>query len=309
MKEAASSAGGFALKFGGGGREGDARRALRVAVLAGEARESLFAGLAECGGAGGFELFGGAGDWLVGARVEPVAADIGAQTERVYREMLELVGARGRRIARVWNYVPRINAEAAEGLETYRVFCRGRALGFERAGWSGPLPAASAVGGAPGVLAVMFAATRAEPTARENPEQVPAYEYPADYGPKSPSFSRAMQVTADGRRWTFVSGTAAIKGHETVCAGDLAGQIACTVDNLRLVSGECGLGGELGAERGVGVERHFKVYLRDAARLAEARAVLEGEGGLLRAGDRVTWLHADICRADLEIEIEATVIG
>ena len=122
MKEAASSAGGFALKFGGGGREGDARRALRVAVLAGEARESLFAGLAECGGAGGFELFGGAGDWLVGARVEPVAADIGAQTERVYREMLELVGARGRRIARVWNYVPRINAEAAEGLETYRVF-------------------------------------------------------------------------------------------------------------------------------------------------------------------------------------------
>jgi hypothetical protein len=51
-----------------------------------------------------------------------------------------------------------------------------------------------------------------------------------------------MQVTAGGRRWTFVSGTAAIKGHGTVCAGDLAGQIACTLDNMRLVSRECGLG-------------------------------------------------------------------
>lgn len=295
----------FSFKFGGGSAH------LAVPVLAGAEEETLFGGLAKCGEAGGFELFGGAGDLLVGVRVEPLAADIGAQAETIYREMLELARARGRRLARIWNYVPHINAESSEGLETYRVFCRGRAQGFERAGWRGPLPAASAVGGAPGVLAVMFAATRAEPIARENPEQVPAYEYPTDYGPKSPSFSRAMQVTADGRRWTFVSGTAAIKGHETQAVGDLAGQIACTLDNLRLVSRECGLGEDLGAAAGTGagVERHFKVYLRDAAKLAEARAVLEGEGGLLRAGDRVTWLHADICRADLEIEIEATVIG
>lgn len=304
--KAAPSADTFSLEFCGGGRECETRRALLVSVLAGEARESLFAGLRKCGEAGGFELFGGGGDWLVGVRVEPVAKDIGAQAETVYREMLTVVGMQGRHLARIWNYVPNINAESAEGLETYRVFCRGRALGFERAGWRGPVPAASAVSGAPGVLAVMFAASRERPVARENPEQVPAYEYPPDYGPKSPSFSRAMQVTADGRRWTFVSGTAAIKGHETVCAGDLGGQIACTLDNLRLVSRECGLGEDLGAT--TGGERHFKVYLRDAAKLAEARAALEGEGGLLRAGDRVTWLHADICRADLEIEIEATVV-
>jgi hypothetical protein len=295
---------GFSLGLG----EGGARLAMRV--LAGEGAETLFGGLARCGEAGGFELAGGAGDWLVGVRAEPAEGDVGAQAEGIYREMLAVTLARGRRLARVWNYVPEINAEAAEGLETYRVFCRGRSLGFERAGWSGALPAASAVGGAPGVLAVMFAAAREGPVARENPEQVPAYEYPADYGPKSPSFSRAMQVRADGRRWTFVSGTAAIKGHETQAVGDLAGQIACTLDNLRLVSLECGLGEDLGAAAGAGtgVERHFKVYLRDAARLAEARAALEGGGGLLRAADRVTWLQADICRAELEIEIEATVI-
>ncbi len=156
--------------------------------------------------------------------------------------------------------------------------------------------------------------------AKENPEQVPAYEYPEDYGPKSPSFSRAMQVVADGRRWTFVSGTAAIKGHLSMAAGDLAGQIDCTLDNLRLISAACGLGETLGAggatgaedgrvTNGRGVERHFKVYLRHARDLAAARARLEAPGGrgLFVAGDRVTWLRSDICRAELLIEIEATV--
>lgn len=278
---------------------------LAVPVLSGQPQETLFSWLRAQGDAAGFSLFESQ-DWLVGWRSEEQTADIGTQTERIYRDMLELVRKDERHLVRVWNYVPEINAEATEGLETYQVFCRGRAMGFARAGWQGPLPAASAVGGPPGVLAVMFAATRERPVARENPEQVPAFEYPLDYGPNAPSFSRAMQVLVGGRRWVFVSGTAAIKGHESRAAGDLAGQIACTLDNLRLVSRACGLGENLGA--GTEVERHFKIYLRDAARLAEAREKLERQGGLLGAGDRVTWLLADICRADLEIEIEATVV-
>src|SRR5690606_18758705 len=145
-----------------------------------------------------------------------------------------------------------------EGLETYRVFCRGRSLAFERAGWAGPVPAASAVGGPPGMIAVLFAAARETPQARENPEQMPAYEYPSDYRPRSPRFARAMQVPADGRVWTFVSGTTAIKGHRSMATGDLGGQIACTLDNLRLISEACGLGGNLGAS--AGAERHFKIY-------------------------------------------------
>jgi len=285
---------------------------LALPVLGGAGHETLFGGLAAAGRAGGFELFDSA-DWLVGVRVEPVAAGkLGGQTEAIYTELLGLCAKRGREVARIWNYVPRINEVAAPGeggaeaLEAYRVFCYGRAAGFGRAGWSGPLPAASAGGGADGVIGVLFAAARGRAVARENPEQVPAYEYPPEHGPRSPSFSRAMQVTADGRRWTFVSGTAAIKGHETVVAGGLAGQIECTLDNLRLISRECGLGEALG---GVGVERHFKIYLRRADDLVAARAALEGEGGLLRATDRVTWLRADICRSALDIEIEATVVG
>ena len=280
-----------------------ADRRLNLPVLAGMAQETLFGHLESAGINEGFELFVSP-DWLVGVRVEPLTGQLGAQTAAIYAGLLAVCRAQGRELVRIWNYVPAINEQSVEGMEVYRVFCQGRANAFDQAGWNGPLPAASAVGGASGVIAVMFAAARERPQARENPEQVPAFEYPYIYGPRSPSFSRAMQVMADGRRWTFISGTAAIKGHQTVAEGDLAGQVTCTLDNLRLIALACGLGESLGADRAA--ERHFKIYLRTASELPAVAAILER--GLLRDADQVTWLHADICRADLAIEIEATVI-
>ena len=91
----------------------------------------------------------------------------------------------------------------------------------------------------------------------------------------------------------------------TVAPGLLAEQIDCTLDNLRLISRAAGLGDDLGAA--TASERHFKVYLRHAADLEATRARLEKS--LLRAGDSVTWLEADLCRATLNVEVEATVFG
>ena len=51
--------------------------------------------------------------------------------------------------------------------------------------------------------------------------------------------------------------------------------------------------------------RHFKVYLRRGDDLAAAKAALEGM--LVFPDDRVSWLRSDICRAELDIEIEATL--
>jgi chorismate lyase / 3-hydroxybenzoate synthase len=111
-------------------------------------------------------------------------------------------------------------------------------------------------------------------------------------------------VVRDGQHtWTFISGTSAIKGHETVAPGALDAQLECTLDNLRLMSRASGLGEDLGAERVK--QRHFKVYLRHPSDLAAARMRLERS--LLRPQDVVTYLQADICRAALNIEIEATL--
>ena len=59
-------------------------------------------------------------------------------------------------------------------------------------GVRGDVPAACALGSpAGGALIVYFLAARHAGTAIENPRQLPAYDYPAEYGAFSPTFSRA----------------------------------------------------------------------------------------------------------------------
>jgi hypothetical protein len=241
----------------------------------------------------------------VGWSLQPVGADLAAAGRELYRRLL--AAAAGCHLCRIWNYVPGIN-EAPRGLENYRAFNAGRAGAFASA--FGPdypriLPAASAVGCRGGDLAAVFVATEGPVRHCENPEQLPAYLYPPEHGPIPPSFARATLADWDGRPLAFVSGTAAIKGHASVARGSFAAQAACTLDNLRLISRAAGLGEDLGAAGGG--ERHFKVYLRRAADLPAARAALAGT--LLGPGDRVVWLETDLCRAELDLEIEVTVIG
>ncbi len=249
-----------------------------------------------------------AGDVIGCVRAPVSPARLVAQTQAIYEHVLRLCA--GREFYRIWNYVPRINeTETPEALENYRAFCLGRAQAFESvwgADFERRLPAGSAVGGPEGELVVVFAAGHAAVQHFENPEQVPAYEYPVEHGPRSPSFARATVVGPRERPdFVFVSGTAAIKGHQSIVNGGLAGQIACTLDNLKLISRASGLGDDLGAAAQTW-RRHFKIYLRRSEDLPAAEAALSAQ--LLRAGDRPTFLLSDICRRELDIEIEATLV-
>jgi chorismate lyase/3-hydroxybenzoate synthase len=297
------------IEFGAGSggeseKSGRPGLSLPVPLLAGEAREEIFDDVQPAGERDGFTLFR-RGGLVLGWAVEPARPDLAVQTQQLYQRLLAL--APDRHLYRVWNYVPRINAHTA-GLENYHAFCRGRSLAFEEVlgpAYTRVLPASSAVGGGDGQLAVIFAAGVSRPCHIENPEQIPAYEYPREHGPRSPSFARATTVEEDGRRYAFISGTSAVKGHATVAPGALHGQLVCTLDNLRLISRAMGLGEELGAKKDF--VRHFKIYLRRAGDLAAVRTVLETS--LLQPRDRVTYLRADICRAALNLEIEAAFVG
>jgi enamine deaminase RidA (YjgF/YER057c/UK114 family) len=239
------------------------------------------------------------------ASVQVPPGNFSAATRDLYARIF--TAARGRQLYRMWNYVPAINATAPDGLENYRAFCRGRSLAFEAefgADFQPKLPSASAVGCEGDVLSTVFVAGDAEPRHIENPEQVPAYHYPAEHGPRSPSFARATVVATAAGKLTFISGTAAIKGHATVAPDSLDEQLTCTLDNLRIISRAAGAGERLGA--GTRVDRTFKVYVRHAESFPLVKRRLETE--LLQAGDRVIYLRADICRAALEVEIEATLV-
>jgi len=297
------------IEFGGSEAETYTRGAhvalrLPLALLGGAHEECIFRDARPAGEAHGVALFE-SGNLLLGCALQPMGDAPAQSAHALYSRLLRATS--GRSLCRVWNYVPEINT-VRDGLENYRAFSVGRARAFEEAfgaGYKRTLPAGSAVGCRGHAIAMAFVADRGAPRIFENPEQVPAYEYPSEHGPQSPSFSRATVTTAAGRSLAFISGTAAIKGHATVAPGILAGQLDCTLDNLRLISLATGLGENLGAA--AGCERHFKIYLRDEADLAAARARL-GQS-LLRAGDTAVWLRADLCRDTLMIEIEATVLG
>jgi enamine deaminase RidA (YjgF/YER057c/UK114 family) len=262
--------------------------------------ERIFGPVVPAGEAEGFRLYA-AGDLLLGCAVEPQQGGMEPMATALYRRLLKAV--EGKFLYRIWNYVPEINREIA-GQENYRAFNAGRARAFAETfgcGYRQKLAAASGVGCDGSTLAVVFVAGTVPGRQFENPQQVPAYNYPPEHGASSPSFSRATAVAAGGRRFLFISGTAAIKGHRTIAPESIEGQIDCTLENLRLIAHASG-GDQPGAGR-----RHFKVYLRHAADLALARARLEAD--LFQPGDKVVWLQANLCRAELRIEIEQTLVG
>lgn len=248
------------------------------------------------------------GHWLLGV-VDLSAADeaggLEALAHRAYANVFQTLARAGcPHLLRLWNYLPRINAEG-HGLERYREFNAGRQQAFLDAAYAAfdGAPAACALGIRDGGLCVRFLAGRAPPVPVENPRQVSAYRYPERYGPRAPTFSRAaLAQLGGGEVALFVSGTASIVGHETVHAGDVPAQVAETLVNLRTVIGEAG---RRTTARFALEDTEPVVYVRHPADAEGIRRQLaEALGADSRFMRSAVFLEADICRADLLVEIE-----
>jgi len=226
-----------------------------------------------------------------------------AATQTAYESVFELLESRGyKAILRFWNYFPGVNC-VSHNLERYLQFNIGRQNAFLSHGRSviGNVPAACALGSADGGLQIAFLAARAEPVGIENPRQISAYHYPEQYGPRSPTFSRASLVSLRGRALLFISGTASIVGHQTLHAGDVGAQTRECLHNIAAVVAEAnrrtpGAGFQLG-------DLAYKVYIRHREDLVSVRHELLR---FIGAPVSVVFLQADVCRVDLLVEIEAS---
>lgn len=204
---------------------------------------------------------------------------------------------------RIWNYVPRINSDA-DGLERYRQFNIGRQEAFLAAGRSAfaGAPAACALGSLAGPLSIHFLAARHAPQAVENPRQVSAYHYPTEYGPRAPTFSRAA-VARVPEPVLFVSGTASIVGFRSLHAGDARAQTIETFANLRALLDAANR--PLAAPAFILEALTYTVYVRHVADVGAVRDEVTRALGAHAPGSRVSYVQADICRAELLVEIEA----
>jgi len=249
------------------------------------------------------------GEWLHGvAEIDDALAEGGlrAATHRAYADLFEVLArSESRHLLRLWNYIADINRET-EGGERYRQFNVGRQQAFleaERSAFEGS-PAACALGTRSGPLRVYFLAGRRAPLAIENPRQVSAYRYPAAYGPRAPTFSRAaLADVGGGRQALFISGTASIVGHETMHLGDVRRQTQESLVNIAALR-------EIASQRaGASFEADrliYTVYVRRGEDLDAVRSEFERAiGATSRAAREALYLQADICRAGLLVEIEA----
>lgn len=272
-------------------------------LLAGPALECLLLGEAPARKVGPV-TFWESGDSLAGYVRQPAGPEtLESVTELLYTQILGTLD--GRSLCRVWNFVPGIIHTRPGQLENYKLFCSGRDSAFTRhygSSKSSQFSAASATGADDGHLTILFLATSSGVDSWENPDQTPAWAYPESFGPRPPSFARASRIRdALNRDWFFVSGTAAIKGHATQYPGDFRRQMAVVFDNLSIIMERAGLSL---CQACSGQRRHFKVFLKQADYLEGIQRSLQQ---VLNRGDTIQIVRADICRSDLELEIEVTV--
>jgi chorismate lyase/3-hydroxybenzoate synthase len=136
--------------------------------------------------------------------------------------------------------------------------------------------------------------------ALENPRQTPAWSYPRDYGPVAPGFSRGALLGADSRTPRLLaSGTASIVGHISQHVGDVAEQLRESLRNLdALLAVGSERSGRVFSMRGC---EALRVYLRNREDLPSMQNLIAASG---LPGDRVLYLRGDVCRRELDVELE-----
>jgi enamine deaminase RidA (YjgF/YER057c/UK114 family) len=216
-------------------------------------------------------------------------------------------------IVRQWNYIENITALSSEE-QNYHQFNRARTAFYEKTIWENGYPAATGIGiKTGGVIVEIDAVLCLSPSIKNiplnNEFQVPAYQYSeqvlagGDHGLKTPKFERARFLGSPGQAYVYISGTAAIRGEQSVEDAGAAEQTRITIENIyNLITTEnlnlCGCS--------ECIEPHFEVfivYLKNESDFEAIKGFIEKDYPSVSP----VYLLADICREELLVEIEAVV--
>lgn len=244
--------------------------------------------------------------------IDVAEADLGVEqaAAKAYRDLLDKVRPSSHPyLLRIWNYLSAINHGQGDK-ERYREFCVGRGLSVDSQ-FNAPPPAATAVGTSNGDdgsgFHLQLIALCSSEVARtlENPRQTPAWRYPREYGAVPPGFSRGIILDEDAETPRLLaSGTASIVGHVSQHIGEVAGQIGESLANLEALLSEARK--QSGRDFYLSDCEALRVYLRKPEDLAVAESIITAAG--IDRG-RVLYLQGDICRRELDVELEGVFVA
>lgn len=230
--------------------------------------------------------------------------DTQQQSVEVFRlasEVLHREGFSIDNIIRQWNYIEQITA--FDGFDQhYQMFNNVRSNFYKQVTWSNGYPAATGIGThLGGVLVDIDAAIFTRPecfaTPIDNKLQVAAHAYSAQVletaqkQKTTPKFERAKSMTFDDRRLIYISGTAAIRGEESLNGVGLERQLHITMENIAQLIDNAQL-------------KMLRVYLKEESDYNEARQLLNS----YHLNIPIAYMCADVCRNELLIEIEGIAI-
>lgn len=240
------------------------------------------------------------------------------QSQEVFTKLDALLTAYGFEvddIVRQWNYIGNI-VSYKDGKQNYQEFNDARSVYYAKGKWSNGYPAATGIGSIDGIIVGGIAFKRVGATKGvypiDNPLQVAAHIYSkrvliddAENAVKStPKFERAKLIETTNGAYCFVSGTAAIRGEESVDATSAKLQTIKTIENIEyLVSKENLV--RFGCQPYDLKYAFVHIFIKNEADYEAIRAIVEEAYPNIPA----IYSIADVCRSELLVEIEGILIS
>jgi enamine deaminase RidA (YjgF/YER057c/UK114 family) len=237
---------------------------------------------------------------------------VSEQSKEVFAKLDTLLSKHGFEvddIVRQWNYIGNIVA-CKDGKQNYQEFNDARSRYYGKGEWRNGYPAATGIGSTDGIIVGGIAFKKANGSGVypiDNPLQVAAHIYSKNVlidGDENaikstPKFERAKLIESAGGTCCFVSGTAAIRGEESVDPTSAKLQTIKTIENIEyLVSKENLV--RFGCKPYELKYAFLHIFVKNREDYADIRSVVEESYPQVPA----LYSIADVCRSELLVEIE-----
>lgn len=229
-------------------------------------------------------------------------------------DILELEQIPINNIVRQWNYIEQITA-VSFGNQHYQDFNDARSHFYALTEWPEGYPAATGIGTDHGgimveVDAIRPAAGLCKATALDNELQVAAHVYSQDVligvadkmfrEKTTPKFERAKALVTPTTINVYISGTAAIRGEDSLSEVGIAQQTITTLENIEYLISQPNLKKYAIKSSKEPKIKIFRVYLKADNLLDSAREIISAAYPSLPT----MYVLSDVCRDELLIEIE-----
>lgn len=262
--------------------------------------------------------------WLAGVEGEEESLNENARNAfaRLLQAFLQL-GIGLNQIYRQWNYVEQIfgiQKIDRKSRQNYQVFNEARAEYYANYRTVSGFPAATGIGTAFNGVTIECMAVECDDEVKtiaiSNPKQTNSYKYGQEVlkgepqknsnQNQAPQFERARLMTNGISSRLFVSGTASIIGQETIGIDDVVMQTRVTIANIQSLVSEENLRAHYPELDAVPDKyAYVRVYVKNQEDIFVVKTICSG----YFRNVPITFVQADICRADLLVEIEAEMVS